>query len=132
VEAEISHPGLTALRVVETMHERKTAMAALSDGFITLPGGPGTLEEIFEQWTWGLLGIHAKPCGFVDVGGYFAPLRAMIETMIGAGFLRRDHGDMLAAALRSLCRPDPQVPLGFSVRESPANARCNMNNSRYR
>ena len=96
VEAEISHPGLTALRVVETMHERKTAMADLSDGFITLPGGPGTLEEIFEQWTWGLLGIHAKPCGFVDVDGYFAPLRAMIETMVGADFLRRDHGDMLA------------------------------------
>ncbi len=96
VDSEIAHPGLTALHIVDSMHERKTRMAALSDGFITLPGGPGTMEEIFEQWTWAMLGLHAKPCGFLDVGGYFEPLKSMIAQMAGAGFLRQDHADMLA------------------------------------
>jgi uncharacterized protein (TIGR00730 family) len=67
VNQEIGHSGLTELRVVNSMHERKWAMAELADGFLCLPGGPGTFEEIFEQWTWALLGFHAKPCGFVNV-----------------------------------------------------------------
>ena len=71
VEREIAHRGVTDLRVVETMHERKELMADLADAFIALPGGAGTLEEIFEQWTWSQLGIHAKPCGFINVNGYF-------------------------------------------------------------
>jgi len=96
VDSEIAHGGLTTLRVVGTMHERKTAMADLSDAFVALPGGPGTMEEMFEQWTWAMLGLHAKPCGFLDVTDYFAPLRAMVENMVGAGFLRRDHADMVA------------------------------------
>ena len=96
VESEIAHPGLSRMHVVETMHERKTQMSALSDGFITLPGGPGTMEEIFEQWTWAMLGLHAKPCGFLDVGDHFSPLRAMIGGMVDAGFLRQDHSDMVA------------------------------------
>lgn len=95
VDAEIAHPGLTTLHVVATMHERKTAMSDLSDAFITLPGGPGTMEEIFEQWTWGLLGVHAKPCGFLEVGGYYDPLRAMIGNMVAAGFLSQAHSDMV-------------------------------------
>ena len=66
VEREIAHRGVTDLRVVETMHERKELMADLADAFIALPGGAGTLEEIFEQWTWSQLGIHAKPCGFIN------------------------------------------------------------------
>ena len=98
VEAEISHPGLSALHVVESMHERKTRMSELSDGFLTLPGGPGTFEEIFEQWTWALLGFHAKPCAFLEVGGYFDPLRAMIDNMVGAAFLSEAHRDMLVFA----------------------------------
>ncbi|HEY5008908.1 MAG TPA: TIGR00730 family Rossman fold protein [Caulobacteraceae bacterium] len=98
VEREIAHPGLSAIQVVETMHERKAAMETLADGFIALPGGPGTMEEIFEQWTCGILGLHAKPCGFLDVGGYFDPLRAMIDKMSEAGFLRPDHAAMLAFA----------------------------------
>jgi len=96
VESEIAHPGLSKMHIVETMHERKTQMSALSDGFITLPGGPGTMEEIFEQWTWAMLGLHAKPCGFLVVGDYFGPFRSMIGGMVDAGFLRPDHRDMLA------------------------------------
>ena len=96
VDSEIAHGGLTTLRVVGTIHERKTAMADLSDAFVALPGGPGTMEEMFEQWTWAMLGLHAKPCGFLDVADYFGPLRAMVENMVGAGFLRRDHADMVA------------------------------------
>jgi uncharacterized protein (TIGR00730 family) len=68
-EKEIAHQGLSELHVVENMHERKTKMAALSDGFIALPGGAGTLEEIFEQWTWAQLGIHHKPCAFLNING---------------------------------------------------------------
>jgi uncharacterized protein (TIGR00730 family) len=98
VDNEIAHTGLSTLHVVETMHERKARMAELSDGFVALPGGPGTLEEMFEQWTWALLGIHAKPCGFVDVDDYFGPLRLMMDRMGEAGFLRADHRDMLAFA----------------------------------
>ena len=71
VEREIAHRGLTELHVVEDMHERKTKMAALADGFIALPGGAGTLEEIFEQWTWAQLGIHEKPCAFLNIKGYY-------------------------------------------------------------
>jgi uncharacterized protein (TIGR00730 family) len=95
VEREIQHVGLTQLHVVASMHDRKTKMAELSDGFMALPGGAGTLEEIFEQWTWAQLGIHAKPCGFLNVNGYFDPLRNMIERMANDGFLHADHASML-------------------------------------
>ena len=98
VERELAHPGLGELRVVGTMHERKAEMAAIADGFVALPGGAGTLDEIFEQWTWAQLGIHEKPCGFLDVGGYFAPLRAMISSMITEGFVRPRHAEMLIFA----------------------------------
>ena len=95
VEREIQHTGLTELHIVATMHERKTKMAALADGFVALPGGAGTLEEIFEQWTWAQLGFHVKPCGFLNVNGYFDPLRAMIDRMSADGFLRPEHASML-------------------------------------
>jgi len=77
------------------MHERKTKMAELADAFIALPGGAGTLEEIFEQWTWAQLGIHHKPCGFLNVNGYFDALRSMIERMVDDGFLQPEHAAML-------------------------------------
>jgi uncharacterized protein (TIGR00730 family) len=96
MEREIAHPGLARMDVVETMHERKARMEQLADGFVALPGGPGTMEEMFEQWTCGILGLHAKPCGFLDVGGYFDPLRAMMANMLEAGYLRPDHAAMLA------------------------------------
>jgi uncharacterized protein (TIGR00730 family) len=94
-DRELAHTGLSELHIVSTMHERKTMMADLSDGFIALPGGAGTLEEIFEQWTWGQLGIHAKPCGFLNVDGYYDPLKDMVARMVEAGFLTREYGDML-------------------------------------
>lgn len=94
-EREIAHTGLTALHVVETMHDRKTLMAELAEGFFALPGGAGTIEEIFEQWTWAQLGIHAKPCGFLNVDGYFEPLRKMIEKMMREGFMRAEYGAMI-------------------------------------
>jgi uncharacterized protein (TIGR00730 family) len=96
VDREIAHRGITNLRVVQTMHERKELMASLADAFIALPGGAGTLEEIFEQWTWSQLGIHNKPCGFLNVNGYFTHLFAMIEHMVSEGFLAPQFRAMLA------------------------------------
>jgi uncharacterized protein (TIGR00730 family) len=98
VKAEIAHRGLSDLHVVRSMHERKERMADLSDGFLCLPGGPGTFEEIFEQWTWALLGIHAKPCGFVNVGGYYDPMRQTIQKMADNGFIAQTYVDMLIYA----------------------------------
>ncbi|MEW5688441.1 MAG: TIGR00730 family Rossman fold protein [Pseudomonadota bacterium] len=98
VDQEIAHRGLTDLRVVNSMHERKLAMAELSDAFLCLPGGPGTFEEIFEQWTWALLGIHAKPCGFVNVGGYYDLMRQTIQHMADNGFIGQTYVDMLVYA----------------------------------
>ncbi len=95
VESEIGHEGLTSLEVVEDMHERKMKMSELSDAFITLPGGAGTLEEITEQWTWAQLGIHEKPCAFYNVDGYYNPLRAMIDQIVEAGFMKACYSDML-------------------------------------
>ena len=95
VDHEIAHRGLTTLHVVETMHERKTTMSNLADAFLALPGGAGTLEEIFEQWTWGQLGIHGKPCAFLNLKGYFDPIRAMVDRMVGEGFLAPQFAAML-------------------------------------
>jgi uncharacterized protein (TIGR00730 family) len=95
VEREIAHAGLSDLHVVETMHQRKTMMADLADAFIALPGGAGTLEEFFEQWTWAQLGIHAKPCGLLDVKDFFQPLLMLIEKIVAEGFLTQSYLDML-------------------------------------
>jgi uncharacterized protein (TIGR00730 family) len=90
-ERELAHGGLTSLEVTGSMHERKLRMADLADGFLALPGGIGTFEEIFEQWTWAQLGIHAKPCGFLNIAGYFDPLLAMIERMRSEDFVNEAH-----------------------------------------
>src|SRR5437764_13704653 len=90
-DREIGHRALSDLRVVETMHERKALMASLADAFVALPGGLGTLEEIFEVWTWGQLGIHAKPCGFLDVAGYYAPLLAFLDQAVERGLVRPEY-----------------------------------------
>jgi len=87
MDRELGHRGMSELRVVETMHERKALMAELSDGFVALPGGIGTLEELFEAWTWAGLGIHAKPVGVLDVGGYWDPLLEMANRMVAEGYL---------------------------------------------
>ncbi len=91
VEHEIAHAGLTKLHVVETMHERKALMAELSDAVIALPGGTGTLDELFEMFTWGQLGLHRKPLGLLDVAGYWQPLLAFLEHAVNERFLRAEH-----------------------------------------
>jgi len=95
VEREIAHAGLAELHVVETMHERKTMMADLADAFIALPGGAGTLEEFFEQWTWAQLGVHRKPCGLLNVTDYFGPMIAMMQRIVAEGFMGERYFDML-------------------------------------
>lgn len=91
---EVGHTGLTELHVVETMHERKARMAELADAFIALPGGLGTLEEVFEVWTWGQLGVHAKPVGFLDVAGYYAPLMTFLDRGVEEQFVKPAHREM--------------------------------------
>jgi uncharacterized protein (TIGR00730 family) len=97
-EKELAHRGLSRLHVVNSMHERKAKMAELSDAFIALPGGAGTLEEIFEIWTWAQLGFHRKPAGFIDVNGYYATLKAFIDHATSEGFMRASHRDILSFA----------------------------------
>ena len=97
VEKEIAHAGLTELHVVASMHERKTMMAALSDGFIAMPGGFGTLEEIIEIVTWAQLRFHDKPCGLLNVGGYFDALLGFLDHCEAEGFLRPENRRMLLA-----------------------------------
>ncbi|WP_437995540.1 TIGR00730 family Rossman fold protein [Sorangium sp. So ce185] len=94
-QREIEHRGLTELHVVETMHERKAKMAALSDAFIALPGGIGTLEELFEVWTWTQLGSQEKPVGLLDVAGYYRPLIAFLDHVVAERFLKPGHRAML-------------------------------------
>jgi uncharacterized protein (TIGR00730 family) len=93
-DREVGHRGLSELHVVDTMHERKALMASLADAFIALPGGLGTLEEIFEVWTWGQLGIHAKACGFLDVDGYYEPLMRFLDQAVERGLVRPQHRAM--------------------------------------
>lgn len=99
-EKELAHPGLTALHVVDTMHQRKALMAELCDGFIALPGGMGTFEEFFEVLTWGQLGMHCKPCGLLNVAGYYDRLLAFVDQAVVEGFVRREQRGMLLAAHR--------------------------------
>ena len=94
-EREVAHRGLTDLRVVESLHERKALMHELSDGFIVLPGGFGTMDELMETITWAQLGLHAKPIGIVNVGGYFDALLAFVEGAAGAGFIPAAHRELL-------------------------------------
>ena len=95
VEKEVAHTGLTKLHVVDSMHERKQIMAELSDGFIALPGGIGTLEEFFEALTWNQLGYHAKPCGLLDVKGYYTYLADHMDRMVDQGFVVKEHRRMV-------------------------------------
>jgi len=89
--AEIAHKSLTTLHVVKSMHERKALMAELSDGFIALPGGIGTLEEIIEVFTWTQLGFHAKPCGLLNTAGFYSKLFGFLDHVAAEGFLRPQH-----------------------------------------
>jgi uncharacterized protein (TIGR00730 family) len=96
--SEVGHAGVTELRQVGSMHERKALMADLSDGFIALPGGLGTLEELFEQLTWAQIGIHHKPVVALDVSGFFEPLFTLIDHAQAAGFVPRASSRLLTRA----------------------------------
>ena len=95
VRKEVVHDGLSELRVVDSMHTRKGMMADLSDAFVVLPGGLGTLEEMFEVWTWAQLGIHGKPIGLLDSGDYWKPLSVFLDHAVAEGFIRQAHRGML-------------------------------------
>ncbi len=118
VERELAHAGLTELRVVETMHQRKALMADLADGFAALPGGFGTADELFEILTWAQLGLHAKPVGLLNVAGFFDPLLAWADACVRERFLRPEHRRLLLAAetpellLTQLLHPTPAEPVG--------------------
>jgi uncharacterized protein (TIGR00730 family) len=119
VEAEVAHAGLTKLHVVETMHERKALMAELSDGVIALPGGTGTLDELFELFTWKQLGLHRKPIGLLDMADYWQPLLAFLEHAVNERFLREALFETLlverdAGALLDLLANHHAVPKTLS------------------
>jgi uncharacterized protein (TIGR00730 family) len=98
IDREIGHPGLTELRVVDSMHERKALMAELADAFVAVPGGIGTLEELIEVYTWSQLGIHDKACGVLNVRGYYDSLAAFLDHAVTEGFLRPQHRAVLTVA----------------------------------
>ncbi|HET6604371.1 MAG TPA: TIGR00730 family Rossman fold protein [Xanthomonadaceae bacterium] len=98
VDLELAHPGLSHLEVVATMHERKAAMSRHADAFVAAPGGFGTLDELFEAVTWTQLGIQRKPIGLFDVGGFYAPLRQMVASLVTAGFVDPKHAAMIVSA----------------------------------
>ena len=120
VSHELAHPGLSELKVVRDMHERKSQMAASADCFIALPGGAGTLEEIIEAWTWAQLGLHNKPCAFFNVNGFYDPLLAFFEQTITDGFMKQAYADMLIVS------DDPTVLVGKigSYTPPPAKWSC--------
>src|SRR5882757_2564117 len=95
VNWEVAHQGLTEQHIVDGLHARKALMAELSDGFISLPGGVGTMEELFEVWTWAQLGLHDKPVGLLDVDGFYEHLLRFTDTMVESGFLRKPYRDLL-------------------------------------
>ena len=94
-DREVAHAGVSDLRVVDSMHTRKALMAELSDAFIAMPGGVGTFEEFFEAVTWTQLGVHRKPCGLLNVGGFYTPLAAFIDQAVNEGFIKPTHRAMI-------------------------------------
>ncbi|MDO3664342.1 TIGR00730 family Rossman fold protein [Acinetobacter higginsii] len=126
VDRELAHTGLTELHIVKNMHERKTKMAELSDAFVALPGGAGTLEEIFEQWTWSQLGIHQKPCAFLNVDGFYDGLIQMIQGSVERGFSQERFVDKLIVAeqiediLMAFSNYQPATPKWMSTAEIQA------------
>ena len=95
VDKEIAHSGLTQMHIVDTMHERKALMAKLSDAFVALPGGVGTLEELFEMWTWVQIGLHDKPCVLLNVAGYYDELICFLDKMTDSGYLKSSSRSQL-------------------------------------
>jgi uncharacterized protein (TIGR00730 family) len=114
VQREVAHTGLTALHIVDSMHERKAMMAELSDAFMVLPGGIGTFEEFFETWSWAQLGVHRKPIGLLNVDGFWTPLQQLLDQIEDEGFLRGTPRQWL------LSHDDPEQLLeAFSTFDAP-------------
>ncbi|HEX7742880.1 MAG TPA: TIGR00730 family Rossman fold protein, partial [Sphingobium sp.] len=117
VHAEVAHRACTELRVVQTMHQRKALFTDLSDGFITLPGGVGTMDELWEAISWSQLGYHGKPVGLLNIGGFYDQLIAFNRHMISAGFIRPQHADILIHAdivetlLERMAAYEPHEPI---------------------
>jgi uncharacterized protein (TIGR00730 family) len=116
---EIVHGGLSELQIVNSMHERKARMNELSEGFVALPGGIGTLDEIVEMFTWTQLGIHSKPCAFLNIDGYYDNLLAFLRTMVEQGFLRQAQFDQLVV----VARVEELLPRLAAARPHPAGQR---------
>lgn len=114
-QKEQAHPGLTELHLVQSMHERKAMMMAKADGFIALPGGAGTLEEFFEVWTWAQLDMHQKPCGLLNIAGYYDALIQFVDRAVDEAFIRPQHRDMLVV------ESDPVALLDRYARYEPPN-----------
>lgn len=121
---EIAHKGLTELIVVDSMHERKARMAELADGFIALPGGPGTLEEYFEIFTWGQLGLHEKPCGLLNIQHYYDPLIALFDQMAREKFMQEKYRSMV------ITDTTPQGILKQFSAYSPPSVKTYLNENR--
>ena len=118
VDRELAHPRLSDLRVVGSMHERKAVMAELADGFIALPGGLGTFEELFEIWTWAQLGSHRKPVALLNVAGYYDGLLGFLDRCVSEAFVKPRHRDMLIVA----DKPDALL-LGIERYQAPDQTR---------
>lgn len=117
VQREVAHHGLTTLHVVDSMHDRKAMLADMSDAFVALPGGIGTLEEFFETWTWAALGVHRKPVGLLDVAGFWQPLLGLVDHLAQHGFLRGTPRDSLVV------RDDPSSMLDALIAFDPPAVR---------
>ena len=115
VDREVAHTGLTELIVVNSMHERKALLSDMSDGFLAMPGGLGTLEELFEVWTWGQLGLHRKPYGLLEMNGFFAPLLTFLDHAVTEGFIKAEYRGLLVV------ESDPAVLIArMAAMEPPA------------
>lgn len=130
-EREVGHGGLSELYVVGSMHERKALMARLADGFLALPGGIGTLDELFEIWTWRQLGLHAKPVGLLDAEGFFGPLVAFLDRLVEEGFLRREQRSLLEVGADAVGLVDrltaafpPAQDLSYPIATPTGGSRC--------
>ena len=121
LDKEHGHRGITRLEVVANMHERKARMAELADGFLALPGGIGTVEELFEVMTWSQLGIHSKPIALVNVAGFFDPLLALLDHTIAEGFVWVLHRRFLVAAEGPLSALEQMLTLASSAKERPSS-----------
>jgi hypothetical protein len=112
LDKDLGHLGLTELHVVSSMRERKTMMAEMADAFVALPGGIGTLEEIFEVFTWTQLAIHAKPCAFLNTSGFYDPLHGFLDQLVEQEFLKAEHLESLLGGGESGAVPLPPEGLG--------------------